>query len=689
LSVRGISTVSNEAAVGIESGVAMMIDGVPVPSDSIAGNDLEDADRVEVLTGPQSTLGGRAASAGVINVVTHSPTDFYTGSLSTTLTNDNEKRVQGYLSGPINNVLDFSFSGWGGHTDFPIFDTADGKATRTSKLGGRVKLHYKPTENFDATLALRSSKQDTWGSNWVYSYITPGAHLFPYVDGVGVTQAQSLPGITLGADNRDYDTPPALSSRAIDRQATLTMNYRFADGTTFTSLTDFQSEKLTNVQPNFLTATYFWNDILGLPAGTPSPPAFDDEQTVHLDVRQSTQEFKLLSPEDGRFSYIAGAFFSRTAVDGSTLRNWVANYYISTSKPVTSTYDVYGRTTWKFSDDTSLITGLRYNRDALKYTIDQTAYGSSGAYTSSGSDNSSALVGDLTLQHKLADSSMLYLTYSRGYKPKAYNTAQQLTSDASLTPVRQERINSFELGSKGAYFDKRLVVNASLYYTKYMNYQVQEYAATSYGPLLELNNAGGARTEGAELTTQFNVTPLTRIDFNAAYTNAIFTSYKTATCYATQTAAEGCETVDVGGSAVEQQDVSGKAMPLSPKFKATLGVQHRIPLRGSYDLTLAGDYSYRTKQQFLPDQNPMTVMHAFGLMNLSATLTKHADAADFSATLFVNNLFNKTYYTDMEDWWSGLWSVPSGSAFNAANAVIVQRARDSQRYVGVRFSVNF
>jgi iron complex outermembrane recepter protein len=689
LSIRGISTVSNEAAVGIESGVAMMIDGVPVPSDSIAGNDLEDADRVEVLTGPQSTLGGRTASAGVINVVTHQPTDITTGSISTTITNDNEKRVQGYISGPINKVLDYSFSGWGGHTDYPIFDTANGKATRTSKLGGRFKLHYKPTENFDATLALRASKQNTWGSNWVYSYITPGAHLFPYVNGVGVTQAESFPGITLGPDNRDYDTPPQLSSEARDRQATLTLNYKFADGTTLTSLSDFQSEKLTNVQPNFLTATYFWNDILGLPAGTPSPPAFDDEQTVHLDIRQSTQEFKLVSPEDDQFSYIAGAFFSRTAIDGSTLRNWVANYYIATAMPVTSTYDLYGRGTWKFNQDTSLIVGLRYNRDALKYTIDQTAYGDYGAFTSQASNDSSAVVGDLTLQQKLSDSSMLYATYSRGYKPKAYNTAQELSSDAPLTPVEQERINSFEVGSKGAYFDKKLVVNASLYYTKYGNYQVQEYAATSYGPLLLLNNAGGARTEGAELTTQFNITPMTRLDFNAAYTNAIFTSYKDATCYSTETVAEGCRTVDVGGTDEQEQNVSGDTMPLSPKFKAMLGLQHRIMLPEDYALTLAGDYSYRTKQQFLPDQNPETVMHAFGLMNLSATITKQADMADFSLTFFVNNVFNKTYYTDMEDWWSGLWAVPTGSGYNAANAIIVQRARDSERYAGVRFTVDF
>ncbi|WP_198670305.1 TonB-dependent receptor [Dyella sp. C9] len=690
LSIRGISTVSNEAAVGIESGVAMMIDGVPVPSDSVAANDLQDVERVEVLTGPQSTLGGRAASAGVINVVTRSPTDFWTGGASTTVTNDGEKRFQGYISGPLSKVLDFSLATWGGHTDYPIFNTATGQATRTSKFGGRGKLEFKPTDNFDATLALRASKQNTSGSNWVYSYVTPGANLFPYVNGVGATQAQSFPGIQLGADNRDYNTAPQLYSDARDRQATLTMNYTFANGNVLTSTTDFQSEKLTNVQPNFLTATYFWNDIIGVPYGTPSPPAFYNWQQVHLDMNQSTEEIKLVSPADETFSYVTGVFFSRSDVTGTTTRYFLPNLYLSTAESITSTYDWYGRGTWKFSDSTSLIAGLRYNRDKIAYDINQTAYSSSGPYISDAANWSSAVVGDLTLQQKLDESSMLYFTYSRGYKPKAYNTAQQLTSSDPLTPVKQEHINSFELGSKGVYFDNKLVVNAALYYTKYQNYQVQEYAATSYGPVLHLDNAGGAKTQGFELTTQYSITPMTRLDFNMAYTDAKFTSYKNATCYSTQTAAEGCTTTYVGGTAVQVQDVSGDTMPLAPKFKATLGAQHRIPFSNGYDLTLAGDYAYRTKQQFLPDQNPMTQMGAFGLLNLSTTLTKHGESADYSVSLFVNNVTNKNYYTDMTDWWAGLWAIPNaGGGFTPANAVIVQRARDSQRYFGLRLNVNF
>src|ERR1700676_951489 len=79
LGIRGISSNANEATIGLASGVAIMLDGVPIPSDAVTGNQLEDVKDIEVLKGPQATLGGRTAAAGVINIVTRGPTDQFTG----------------------------------------------------------------------------------------------------------------------------------------------------------------------------------------------------------------------------------------------------------------------------------------------------------------------------------------------------------------------------------------------------------------------------------------------------------------------------------------------------------------------------------------------------------------------------------------------------------------------------------
>src|SRR5580692_9310054 len=72
--IRGISSNANEATVGLASGVGIMIDGIPIPSDADMANQMEDIKDIEVLKGPQATLGGRTA-AGLINMVSRSPTD--------------------------------------------------------------------------------------------------------------------------------------------------------------------------------------------------------------------------------------------------------------------------------------------------------------------------------------------------------------------------------------------------------------------------------------------------------------------------------------------------------------------------------------------------------------------------------------------------------------------------------------
>ena len=71
--IRGISSNANEATVGLASGVGIMIDGIPIPSDADMANQLEDIKDIEVLKGPQATLGGRTAAAGLINMVSRSP----------------------------------------------------------------------------------------------------------------------------------------------------------------------------------------------------------------------------------------------------------------------------------------------------------------------------------------------------------------------------------------------------------------------------------------------------------------------------------------------------------------------------------------------------------------------------------------------------------------------------------------
>ena len=66
-----------------------------------------------------------------------------------------------------------------------------------------------------------------------------------------------------------------------------------------------------------------------------------------------------------------------------------------------------------------------------------------------------------------------------------------------------------------------------------------------------------------------------------------------------------------------------------------------------YDLVLGGDYTYRTSAQMLLDQNPWALQAPVGILNLRAGL--QSQDGRYAATAFVNNVADKVYYVDVED----------------------------------------
>ena len=692
LGVRGISSVSNEATVGLSSGVAIMIDGVPIPSDSRAGNSLEDVQSIEVLKGPQATLGGRTAASGVINIVTRKPTDTFRGNISATLTDDHEYRLNGYVSGPITDRIDYSLAAYGTSREFPIVNRTLGEHTKQRVYGARGKLLFKPTEDLDITLAARLGKDNSRGFNFVYTFLSPGIHLLTGAGGPPfLAQDVLLPGITPSMKNLDYASPISVYSDVKDTEGSLDVQWRVG-GLTLGSTTAYQKEEQTNVQDLFAVNSFFWNNLTGAGTpGNPTPPFFNT-QVQNYSIKQFSEELKLVSPTDRDFSYLVGAFYADTRIDFTEDRGLLPAFLSVAVKPLTKTADLYGRATWKFSPDWSLIAGLRYNYDKISYATQQNLYTASfpppviyADLSAADSSNESTVVGDFSVQRKLTADTMLYFTYARGTSPAAYNTAANLTPTKPTlgVPVKKENVDHFEIGTKGSYFDRRLTLNAAIWDTKYKDFQVQIFDQSNYSlsPPLILANAGEAETKGVELDAAIAATQLLRIDLNLAYIDAKFKDYKGAPCYyptVPGTIPAGCAQALPGGPVT--QDLSGKVMPNSPKFKSVLSVEQRLPLgSGAYEMVFGGSWSYRSKAQMLVDQNPYAIQSAFSIVNLDVGLRDKS--GKMSVTAFVNNLTNHIYYTDLEDFWSSPWG--------SANAIVGQPARDAKRYFGVRLNYGF
>uniref|UniRef100_UPI003567BE85 TonB-dependent receptor plug domain-containing protein n=1 Tax=Litorivivens sp. TaxID=2020868 RepID=UPI003567BE85 len=123
--VRGVGTDVFSSAV--EPNVSVVLDNVPLARTSLANFDFADVERVEVLRGPQGTLFGKNASAGLIHVVTRDPhSEFearsrYSYDQASDFDSDMWK-FQASLSGPLTDALGARLTIYKKSTDGHIYD---------------------------------------------------------------------------------------------------------------------------------------------------------------------------------------------------------------------------------------------------------------------------------------------------------------------------------------------------------------------------------------------------------------------------------------------------------------------------------------------------------------------------------------------------------------------------------------
>lgn len=147
-SVRGFGTSGNN--LGLEPSVAVFVDGVYRSRAISQVGDLPDVQRVEVLRGPQSTLFGKNASAGVISIVTKEPNFRFGGSLEGSYGNYNAAVLKGYVTGGLTDTLAASLSAGYNRRDGYITNAFNG-----DKLNNRDRWFVRGQLRFEPSSALK------------------------------------------------------------------------------------------------------------------------------------------------------------------------------------------------------------------------------------------------------------------------------------------------------------------------------------------------------------------------------------------------------------------------------------------------------------------------------------------------------------------------------------------------------
>ena len=149
--IRGFGNGANN--VGIEPSVGVFVDGVYRSRSAAQISDLPNLQRVEVLRGPQSTLFGKNASAGVISIVTRKPQFETQGSVEATLGNFNAFRGKANITGPLSETVAFSLAGNVNTRDGYAEDIATGdKTNERNRWGVRGELLFAPSETLELRL---------------------------------------------------------------------------------------------------------------------------------------------------------------------------------------------------------------------------------------------------------------------------------------------------------------------------------------------------------------------------------------------------------------------------------------------------------------------------------------------------------------------------------------------------------
>lgn len=696
ITIRGIGTISFSGAA--EPSVSTVVDGVVLARSGQAFADLYDIERLEVLRGPQGTLFGKNASAGVVNITTKRPSSELEGYVDAMLAEDNEWRVRGRISGPladnVNASLTVTKSEFAGY----IRNVYNNRTVNGyDRYGFRAMVEYMPSDTLSILAIYEHSEADDdccADLEVLPSGRNPASPAAPDSDGI----VNGVADLDLGQRRIDHD----FETTTLDNNDawSIEINKDF-ENFTFTSITAYR---------NWVNTEFREGDFTSI-GGTSDQPVFGVPFQLHDDGTrewdQVSQEFRVAGPEGERLFYQVGFYYFNQDQEADFTRNASCQNNGGQNQPILdanpgltcnandivaatgfSSVDIenwalFGQGSYEIiEDELTLIFGARYTDDTVSFNhrrVSLDPFGRQGVGVrpalpnSQFSEASGGFATDFAnessntdfsvqagLQYNMGDAGVFYATYSQGYKGPAFNVFYNMGRNDEL-PINEESSDSYEVGYKYASAD--LVVNLAAYYTDISGFQANNFDNSTGVTITRLTNAGDVSTKGIELDVLWNPTANFTLTASAAWNDAQIEEFNCPLDPLSGQPPAGCTSR------------SGLDLLFSPDFNFNIGGEYIIPVSDGTEVILNANWARVDDQQsLLPNTNgtfnPVSLLPGYDKVDAGITLSMND--GQYLVTGFVRNLFDESFVT-----------THSGDNFR------YQIPRDADRYFGINLRANF
>ncbi|GLQ91165.1 TonB-dependent receptor [Dyella acidisoli] len=595
---------------GFDPAVGIYLDDVYMARPQGTLLDVFDVERIEVLRGPQGTLYGKNTIGGAIKYVSKPLPTKTEGSVEVTTGTHGEKDVKAAVGGASADGV------WRGRIAVASeHDNGFGSDILTGSRNGnkntnaaRGTLGFFPTQNFNVQLEI------------------DGLHDNSNPRGAKLLEPNSFYPLyqPLSSNYNTQSGMPQVNWTKM-KGAALTLNWIVSQDWTLKSITAYRTSK-TDSNIDFDTL----------------PVAVADVSAIYKD-HQFSQELQANYDSGGAVHGVMGLYYFNGSAAGEIHNIFLGSppystlgfsEYGSTGGSMgTRSYAAYGDFTWDISPSWSLDVGARITDEKKTATIQNYVYSDATFSTPigvlanfTGSHTSHNTSPKVSLDYTVNEQIKLYGSYSEGFHSGGYNIRANCAAiPESCRPIQDEKVQSFELGSKMSFFDNSLMMNTALFHNNYSNIQLSVF--TSYtlpngtkGFFGDFTNAGRGHIDGVEEEFAWYPSQAWTLSGNFAYLHTKYTEFFSS-----------------GVNIANTQFFTN-----APKWSGGLTLQRNFSLGEHGDLSARLNYQYQTSVWPETTLSPLIKQGSYGLLN--AGLIWQIDQP-WSISLQGTNLGNKAYRT--------------------------------------------